>query len=67
MQSSVYKDNFKETHSFFNKHLERIEKMIALKLRNGSETEYTAEKCEEHNDAQCNPFNPLFQDLLVFA
>ena len=40
--------------------------MITLRLRNGSEKEHTAEKCEEHEDVQSNPFNPLFQDLLVF-
>ena len=58
-QSSVYKDNFKETHSFFfNKDLERIEKMITLKLRNNSEKEHTAEKCEEHKDVQRHPFKP---------
>lgn len=32
--------------------------MITLKLRNNSEKEHTAEKCEEHKDVQHNPFKP---------
>lgn len=45
--------------------------MILMKLRSRSEKENTPKKCEEDvtliEDVQNNPFNPLFQDLMVFV